>query len=233
MFLISDVWWYMYPIGRNPSLTSESHKCRHPSGPSLTSGASEQTAKGATMYMFMNIEYNTCIFYSMFHTSAPWHFDISVTYPKGFHRFKFVIIPPCFIWQQYLWNIVIHVQAAHRLGKNNCENRTTAHLLHNEKESSWIFVVNSWPNILEDNNHDTPLHTSDHLSQILNESIKNCILLQSRQNKMCHILTVFVEIHGQMTLKISVKVKKTNIYDTLCRACYQCNSINQFTGTRQ
>ena len=38
-----------------------------------------------------------------------WHISNTTTHPpatnQGFHRVKFAIIPPCFIWQQYLWNI--------------------------------------------------------------------------------------------------------------------------------
>ena len=38
-----------------------------------------------------------------------WYLDISlsVIYPQGFCRVKFVIIPPDFVQQQYLWNIAI------------------------------------------------------------------------------------------------------------------------------
>ena len=32
---------------------------------------------------------------------------VTVTYTQWFHRVKFVVIPPCFVWQQYLWNIAI------------------------------------------------------------------------------------------------------------------------------
>ena len=30
----------------------------------------------------------------MLHPPASWHLDKSVTYPQGFHEYKFVIIPP-------------------------------------------------------------------------------------------------------------------------------------------
>ena len=43
----------------------------------------------------------------MLHLPALWCFDTSVTYPQLFRRVKFVVIPPCFVWQQYLWNIAI------------------------------------------------------------------------------------------------------------------------------
>ena len=41
------------------------------------------------------------------HIPALWYFDTSVTYPQWFRRVKVVVIPPCFAWQQYLWNIAI------------------------------------------------------------------------------------------------------------------------------
>ena len=43
----------------------------------------------------------------MLHIPALWYFGTSVTYPPWFRRVKLVVIPPRFIWQQYLWNIVI------------------------------------------------------------------------------------------------------------------------------
>ena len=43
----------------------------------------------------------------MLHIPALWYFDTSVTYPRWFRRVKFVVIPPRFVLQQYLWNIVI------------------------------------------------------------------------------------------------------------------------------
>ena len=57
------------------------HKCGRPS---RTGRCPEQAAKSAIFY-----------------------FDISVIYLQGFHIVKFVIIPPYFILQQYLWNIAI------------------------------------------------------------------------------------------------------------------------------
>ena len=36
-----------------------------------------------------------------------WYFDTSVTYPQWCRGVKFVIIPPHFVWQQYLWNVAI------------------------------------------------------------------------------------------------------------------------------
>ena len=29
------------------------------------------------------------------HTPAPWHFDMSATFPQDFHRFNFFTLPPC------------------------------------------------------------------------------------------------------------------------------------------
>ena len=43
----------------------------------------------------------------MLHIHALWYFVISVIYPQGFHRVKFVMITPCFVKQQYFWNIAI------------------------------------------------------------------------------------------------------------------------------
>ena len=43
----------------------------------------------------------------MLHIPALWYFDTSVTYPQWFRRVKFVLIPPRFVQQQYLLNIVI------------------------------------------------------------------------------------------------------------------------------
>ena len=43
----------------------------------------------------------------MLHIHALWYFDTPVTYPQWFRRVKFVLIPPRFIQQQYLWNIAI------------------------------------------------------------------------------------------------------------------------------
>ena len=43
----------------------------------------------------------------MLHIPALWHFGTSVTYPPWFRRVKLVVIPPCFVYQQYLWNIPI------------------------------------------------------------------------------------------------------------------------------
>ena len=45
----------------------------------------------------------------MLHIPALWYFGTSVTYPPRFHRVKLVVIPPRFIWQQYLWNIAIQL----------------------------------------------------------------------------------------------------------------------------
>ena len=41
------------------------------------------------------------------HIPALWYFYTSVTYPQRFRRVKFVLIPPRFLQQQYLWNIAI------------------------------------------------------------------------------------------------------------------------------
>ena len=57
-------------------------------------------------YMFLDIKHNN--FYSMPHIPALWYFDTSVTYPQWFRRVKYVVIPPRFLSQQYLWNIAIH-----------------------------------------------------------------------------------------------------------------------------
>ena len=43
----------------------------------------------------------------MLHLPALWYFDTLVIYPQWFRRVKFVVIPPCFVYQQYLWNIAI------------------------------------------------------------------------------------------------------------------------------
>ena len=60
-----------------------------------------------------------------------WHIS---NIPQGFHRFEYIIIPPCFIWQQYLRNIAIQpavgcsdlwvnirFSSCSPLGGNNCE----------------------------------------------------------------------------------------------------------------
>ena len=38
---------------------------------------------------------------------ALWYFNISSICPHKFQRVKFVLILPCFVLQQYLWNIAI------------------------------------------------------------------------------------------------------------------------------
>ena len=43
----------------------------------------------------------------MLHIPALWYFDTLVMYSQWFPRVKFVVIPPCFAQQQYLWNIAI------------------------------------------------------------------------------------------------------------------------------
>ena len=43
----------------------------------------------------------------MLYIPAMWYFDISVICPHIFRRVKFVIIPPCFVKQQYLWNMAL------------------------------------------------------------------------------------------------------------------------------
>ena len=43
----------------------------------------------------------------MLHIPALWYFDTSITCPQWFRRVKFVLIPPRFVQQQYLWNIAI------------------------------------------------------------------------------------------------------------------------------
>ena len=43
----------------------------------------------------------------MLHIPALWYFDTSVTYGQWFRKVKFVVIPPRFVLQQYLWNIAI------------------------------------------------------------------------------------------------------------------------------
>ena len=72
--------------------------CGATSGPLWTSISPE---KPNVLYDF---EYKTWYILYRAHT---WHFDISARYPQGFHRFKFFMIPPCFIKQQYLWNNAI------------------------------------------------------------------------------------------------------------------------------
>ena len=59
----------------------------------------------ARCHMFLNIKRN--IFLFMLHILALRYFDTSVTYPKWFRRVKFVLIPPRFVQQQYLWNTAI------------------------------------------------------------------------------------------------------------------------------
>ena len=57
------------------------------------------------LYVF-NIKRN--IFHSMIHIPPLWYFDfIWVIYPHRFHRVKFFIIPPCFVWLQYYHDDVI------------------------------------------------------------------------------------------------------------------------------
>ena len=56
------------------------------------------------LYVF---EHKTQYLLIMLHLPALWHFDTSVTYPQWFRRVKFVVIPPRFVKQQYLWNIAI------------------------------------------------------------------------------------------------------------------------------
>ena len=41
----------------------------------------------------------------MLHMPDLWYYDTSVIYPQGFRRIKFVITPPRFVYQQYLWNV--------------------------------------------------------------------------------------------------------------------------------
>ena len=48
------------------------------------------------------ISFNPCSIYP--HCG---YFDISVTYLQIFRWVKFVVIPPRFVWQLYLWNIAI------------------------------------------------------------------------------------------------------------------------------
>ena len=43
----------------------------------------------------------------MLHIPALWYFDISVIRPHRFRRLKFAIMPPCFVYHQYLWNIAL------------------------------------------------------------------------------------------------------------------------------
>ena len=50
---------------------------------------------------------NKTQYQSMPHVPRCGFFDISVIYPHIFRRVKFVVIPPCFVWQQYC-EIVLH-----------------------------------------------------------------------------------------------------------------------------
>ena len=59
----------------------------------------------ARCYFFLHIKRN--IFWSMLYLPALWYFDTLVTYIQWFRRVKFVVIPPRFVKQQYLWNIAI------------------------------------------------------------------------------------------------------------------------------
>ena len=49
----------------------------------------------------------------MLHISTLWYFEISVIYTQVFRIAKFVIIPPCFVKQQYLWNIAIQPEVCY------------------------------------------------------------------------------------------------------------------------
>ena len=60
------------------------------------------------LYMLYAFEHKTQ--YLLFHAPFTcivifWH--IGNMYPKWFRRVKFVVIPPCIVLQQYLWNIAI------------------------------------------------------------------------------------------------------------------------------
>ena len=70
----------------------------------------------------------------MLHIPALWYFGISVICTHRFRRVRLVIIPPCFVWQQYLWNIALQpsvgcykawVNSRYKgcspLGENHCE----------------------------------------------------------------------------------------------------------------
>ena len=54
--------------------------------------------------MFSNIRCNILIHAPYTRIGVFWHIGNT---PKWFRRFKFIIIPPCFVEQQYLWNIAI------------------------------------------------------------------------------------------------------------------------------
>ena len=52
-----------------------------------------------TQYLLIQASYTRIVVF--------WHIGNQITYPRWFRRVKFVVIPPRFVWQQYLWNIAI------------------------------------------------------------------------------------------------------------------------------
>ena len=67
------------------------------------------------------LEHKTQYLWSMCHLPALWYFDISVIRPHRFCWVKFVLIPPCFVLQQYLWNICeISSVSCYNVWANSC-----------------------------------------------------------------------------------------------------------------
>ena len=67
------------------------------------------------------LEHKTQYLWSMCHLPALWYFDISVICPHRFCWVKFVLIPPCFVLQQYLWNICeISSVSCYNVWANSC-----------------------------------------------------------------------------------------------------------------
>ena len=99
-------------------------------------------------HTFLNIKGN--IFLSMFHIPALWYFGISVIYPQGFRRVKFVIIPPCFIKQQYLLKVVIQAEVrciwansrctgCSPLGETHCETGLMTVTHQQARYTTWYY----------------------------------------------------------------------------------------------
>ena len=90
-------WMKVWPNKRVSQMQAPLAACREPAG--------DQNKPPKALYVYEHKTQYNLIHAPHTNIVAFWHIS-NITH-QGFHRFKFAIIPPCFISQQYMWNIAV------------------------------------------------------------------------------------------------------------------------------